>query len=284
MHQPSKRLFVSDLDGTLLQDDTTLSPYARQKLSLWLDQGLAFTIATARSIVSVRQILTDLPIRLPVVCANGAYLSDLQTGAYRSIQSIAKPRDRDLLQLILDQGFEPFLSTHQNGKDGLYVSKLANEAMEWYYKDRDKVGDERLKMTEDLFSVIDQLVISFNVMERLEPLKKLEEKIREQFGELVHVYFYENWYSPEWYWLSVYDESATKGGAIRQIMQEHGFSADQLTVFGDNLNDLSMFQLANQALAMENAVEGLKRHATGNIGTNQTDSVIAYLENATAQE
>ncbi len=58
MHQ----LYVSDLDGTLLQSDATLSARSQDILRGLLDDGMTFTIATARSAFSVRQILGDLPL------------------------------------------------------------------------------------------------------------------------------------------------------------------------------------------------------------------------------
>lgn len=279
----SQHLFISDLDGTLLQDDASISPQAHRQLSEWLEAGLQFTVATARSLVSVKQILGDLPLRLPVVCANGAYISDFQTGAHRDVQGITKPRDQDILDLVRAQGFQPFISSHYQGKDSVYMSRIDNEAMEWYQDDRQRAGDERLHLVEDLQEVMHEKIICINVLEHIEPLKRLEAALRKRFGELLHIYFYENWYSPEWFWLSIYDESATKGGAIRVLLREMGLTSENLTVFGDNLNDVSMFQLAENAIAMENAKPELKALATEVIGTNQADSVVAYLANQTIE-
>ena len=46
-------LYVSDLDGTLLDNDTSLSQYSKDTLNAMLDQGLLFTVAGARSIASM---------------------------------------------------------------------------------------------------------------------------------------------------------------------------------------------------------------------------------------
>ena len=53
----SNVLYVSDLDGTLLQDDATLSPASRQILTSLLEEGLPLTVASARSVVSMQQML-----------------------------------------------------------------------------------------------------------------------------------------------------------------------------------------------------------------------------------
>lgn len=270
-------LYVTDLDGTLLQDDATLSPHARAELTRLLESGLNFTFATARSVVSARQILGDLPLRLPVVCANGAYLSDYHSGAHRRVQGLAKPLDRELLDLMRGRGFHPFASTWDGKADGLYLAQLVNEAMRWYEQDRIRSGDERLSYVADLHEILDQQVICFNVMAHWDPLAALEQELRDTFGERVHMYFYENWYSPEWYWLSIYDQQATKANAIRLVLDDQGLTPEQLTVFGDQLNDLSMFGLAGTALAMDNAHPAVKAQATQVIGSNQADSVVRYL-------
>ena len=73
------RLFVSDLDGTLADRDARLSQFCRSRLSALLESGLAFTVASARSVHTLAPILEGLPLRLPVVEFNGAFITDLKT-------------------------------------------------------------------------------------------------------------------------------------------------------------------------------------------------------------
>ena len=80
MNIQREALYISDLDGTLLQGDATLSPYSRQLLNSLLQEGLPFTVASARSIVSMQPILKDVALSLPVIEFNGAFISDLATG------------------------------------------------------------------------------------------------------------------------------------------------------------------------------------------------------------
>ena len=87
----------------------------------------------------------------------------------------------------------------------------------------------------------------------------------------------ENPYSPGWYWLTVFDSHATKDQAIMELMDRYGFTADNLTVFGDNDNDIGMFKLASRAIAVANAKDELKRYADQIIGLNDDDSVVRYL-------
>ena len=66
-------LFVSDLDGTLLLPDGTLPKAYKERLNRLIDDGLQFTIATARNYDSAHPILYGLNIKYPVILFNGVY-------------------------------------------------------------------------------------------------------------------------------------------------------------------------------------------------------------------
>ena len=70
-------VYISDLDGTLLRGDATLSDYSYTVLCRLIDAGLKFTVASARSVVSMRPMLRGLELPLPVIEFNGAFVTDL---------------------------------------------------------------------------------------------------------------------------------------------------------------------------------------------------------------
>lgn len=100
-------LYITDLDGTLFRDDATLSEYARQTLADLLHAGVTFSIASARSIVSMKQIMGDLPLRLPVVAFNGAYVTDYHTGKHLVTHDFAPGIKADLLAFLLKRNCPP---------------------------------------------------------------------------------------------------------------------------------------------------------------------------------
>jgi len=55
-----KTLYVSDLDGTLLNREPRLSAYTAETLNLLIEEGLPFTYATARSVHSARIVAAGL--------------------------------------------------------------------------------------------------------------------------------------------------------------------------------------------------------------------------------
>lgn len=91
--------------------------------------------------------------------------------------------------------------------------------------------------------------------------------------------FQKDTYSDE-YWLEICPQNCTKAKTILKLKERYGF--DNLVVFGDGLNDIPMFEIADESYAVENAVDGLKKLATGVIGNNNEDCVANFLKSKEA--
>ena len=93
-----KTLYISDMDGTLLQSNGTLSEYTKEKLNGFYEKGIPFSVATARSMVSAMPILDGVRFAAPVVLMNGVFVYDTETKKavkYHEIQ-------HTVLQKVLD--------------------------------------------------------------------------------------------------------------------------------------------------------------------------------------
>ena len=75
--------------------------------------------------------------------------------------------------------------------------------------------------------------------------------------------------------MEIYSGRASKGSGVRKLKAL--CKAERVVVFGDNYNDMDMFQAADEGYAVENAVEELKAAATGVIGSNREDGVAKWL-------
>ena len=109
-------------------------------------------------------------------------------------------------------------------------------------------------------------------------LTALAQVLRSRFPNCLDMHLFENPYQPDWYWLTLQDAQATKANGIRELQMLRGLQNHDLTVFGDHNNDISMFQLADVAVATANATPELRQHATEIIGHHSEDSVVKYLE------
>lgn len=68
---------------------------------------------------------------------------------------------------------------------------------------------------------------------------------------------------------------ASKSNTIKQL--QNFLKCDRLIVFGNGVNDIDMFQIANESYAVENACDELKQYATGIIHSNDDDGVAKWL-------
>ena len=77
--------------------------------------------------------------------------------------------------------------------------------------------------------------------------------------------------------MEICPRNCTKAKAVLKMKERYGFG--KAAVFGDSVNDLSMFRAADEAYAVSNALEELKAAATAVIGSNEEDAVAKFLKN-----
>jgi len=269
--------YVTDLDGTLLNDNAALSEFTRSELKALLADGLPFSVASARSVVAIRKLLAGLPITLPVVESNGAFVSDLATGRHEIINAHAPDVAEGVFEILTRFPCAPLLFTFDGREDRVYYDELTNDGMRWYVDDRLANQDSRLRRLANLSVALRDQVTCFTVIAESELVVDIETAVREVVGRDVDMNIMENRYSPGWYWLYIADRRATKAEAVKALMDCYGLRDASLVAFGDELNDLPLFQVADQAIAVANASPDVKRLATQIIDTNEADSVVKYI-------
>jgi 5-amino-6-(5-phospho-D-ribitylamino)uracil phosphatase len=270
-------LYVSDLDGTLIRDDLTLSDVARRELCTLLGEGVLITVASARSVTSIRAILGDIPFTLPIIEFNGAFLSDYRTGRHEVMNAIPKPLAREALEALKAGGCEPYLSSFDGTRDLVFYREIANEGMAAYIAERIAFKDERLRRVDDLAAAIDGTTVCLTVIDRGERLDAIRSALAADFGDRLVLTSYDYRYFPGWKFFTVHDRRATKDQAIASLRSAAGLGATELVVFGDDVNDLGMLRAADRPIAMANAKPEVKALAREIIGSNNEDSVVRRI-------
>ena len=271
------KIYVSDLDGTILRNDGTISDYSKIKLTELIESGINITVASARSINSIRHVLPNIPFKLPVIEINGSFISDFKTGEHLVVNDMSNDILEEVFECVKDYNCLPFVSAFDGSRDRLYYSSLPNDGMQWYYDDRVMCNDVRLTKIGDLEESFFDYVVGFTVINTKQQLVNLARKMAKEFSDKLEMHFFENPYSPPWYWLTIHDKKACKSYATKELVQIAGFSMKDLVVFGDNLNDINMFKMADKAVAVSNASDQIRKLASEVIGSNEEDSVIKYI-------
>lgn len=102
-------LFISDLDGTLLNGNAEVTEFTRDTLNRLMAKGLNFTAATARTLASAGKILSGLDLKLPVILMNGVLIYDMTEKKYVKINSLSRELCGLIIGLSKELGLEPFM-------------------------------------------------------------------------------------------------------------------------------------------------------------------------------
>ena len=272
-------LYVSDLDGTLLNREGKLSERSRLGLTHLLEQGLLFTVASARHVSSINSLLGDLPLQLPVISGNGAYISDMRSGRHELVRTIDTALSHSIFALVRAYGLMPFFATHGPRGDHLFYHSASNAGQQSFLDERLSIGDPRLRHSKRLQDELRDPVVTFFLIEREAPLRALQAAICELCGDAVETHLAQDLYSPDWPWLTVHDKRASKDQAIQTLTERYGLVEREIVVFGDHVNDVSMLRAAHRGIAMGNAIDLVKKEAHTIIGSHHLDSVVDFIEN-----
>lgn len=272
-----KTLFVSDLDGTLLQPDAELSPTTVKLLNESIAAGKLFSIATARTPATVAPILSDIDLRLPAIVMTGAAQWHRPTDRYSSLKFINPTAVERLVDTFHACNFPIFLFTivdnviniyHVGGKLGKLEQQFMDERIHSPYKrfHIDPSGKEILP--PDFNSTI--------LFYGMQPTADAERT----YTEICRIpdcrpQFYHDFYGPEIGIVEAFAKNATKALAVKELAKEYG--ATRIVAFGDNINDIPMLKAADLAVAVENALPEVKEAADIVIGPNTSDSVARFI-------
>jgi Cof subfamily protein (haloacid dehalogenase superfamily) len=272
---PDVTLYVTDLDGTLLGSDRAVSAFSSRVIQGLIDEGVLITCATARSWVTAGRMLGDLRFRVPVILYNGTFTYDAQHDLLLDEHALPEP----VVQLIIEACHENRMSPLLYWMDGTrervsWVSSDSNETMDRFWADRP--SDPRNSPRDTWARLPTRGVFNMAVIGAPVAMHSLAAEIRERVGDSCEVNVQGDTYHPQDAWLDIVPANVSKAAAVKKLASLLG--ANRLVVFGDNLNDLPMFAIADESYAVANAMAAVRDAATGVIGSNDEDGVARWLE------
>ena len=264
-------LYISDMDGTLLQPSGTVSDYSAKILSDLISQGLHFTVATARTPLSALPLLRDIPIRDPMILMNGALCYDPRTKQFSNSVPIEKDSLKTLAKAEYVSRIEGMLFSIENGRFSVNLGKVKSCMWDRYF-DLEKVAYvEAIEQNIRSASAADLLNadVVYGLYMDNEPtrLDVLYEQLKDSG---LTVDYYKDKYTENRWCIEICSKSATKGNALMTLKRQ-GYT--RLIGFGDSWNDRPLFEACDKAYAVANASEDLKQLATVVIPSNAENGV-----------
>ena len=263
-----KTLYISDLDGTLLDNNETLSEYTATNLNELLDDGLVFSFATARSYTTAKKVTPNLKMKYPAVVHNGTFIVD-KDGNIIAKNTFKKLDATEIIDTLLKSGVNPVVYSLIEGKEQFsFVREKLNKETLSFLSTRE--NDPRKREVFDTESLYDGEIYYFTLIGDEDKTKPLYEHFKDRF----QCYYGRDIYSND-YWLEILPKGATKANAVKQLAKL--LSCDHIVAFGDGVNDIEMFRIADECYAVENATQKLRQIATKIIEKNTSDGVIRWI-------
>lgn len=264
-----KTLYVSDLDGTLLRRDETISPYTAEIVNRLADAGMLFSYATARSYLTASKAAARITARIPVIVYNGAFIVDSRTQEKLFSNYFAEEDVIRIGAVLRQHTIDPIVYSIRDGAEKFtYCEQSVTKGMRFFLNGRkNDVRNHPAARQEEIYA---GNVFYFSCIDEEERLKPVYEMLKGRY----HCIFHRDIYSGE-QWLEILPPQATKANAVLQLKKMLG--ADRVVSFGDGENDLSLFQVSDACYAVGNAVPALKACATAVIGSNADDGVAGWL-------
>lgn len=275
-----KTLYISDLDGTLLHSDQTLSDYEIEKIREFNKNGILFTVATARSMVTGEMLLGKLPFSAPTVLMNGVFVYDMEKKQVIKYFGIENEPYKKVLSVFKSEGLHPNVFTFDGEKLSIRTTGIDTDAMRWFFDTRKVMLDGRFYKVDSLETLPKNVSpVYFNFFAPKDMLDPVEKKLKDIEG--INVAYYFDQYTDGWL-MEIFADSASKSAAMN-FLKEYTKS-DETVAFGDNLNDLAMLHAADRAVAVSNAVYEVKSIADVIIGNNNDDSVVKFIAKENGME
>lgn len=263
------KAIITDLDGTLLRDDGTVSPQTKQVIHRIKDMGVRFVVATGRSQHIVRDLVPELGTDVLFITSNGSsigypvsrqvlYESTLSESLASTVLQYCHTHKltymvykQDAIYSIPNLRSDYFLAKNQS-LDTKYQSQFVLLSHEQPYQDYH--GIEKIL-------IIEQDHNQYNLIKQdLEGLDDIQLTASHQT------------------YLDVNPKGVSKGVAVQELLKQWSIDHAEAIAFGDQENDLSMLQSVGHSVAMDNAIDVVKNVADATTCSNNEDGVAKYLK------
>lgn len=267
-------LYISDLDGTLLNQNAELSKTTIDTLNYLIDNSISISVATARTAATCDSILSSVKLNVPIILMNGVLIYDFGQKKYIKKEILSNEAVSKIQNAMKKTGLTGLMYGLTDDKLLTYYEYIPNSQIKEFIDERADKYNKKFIRVEN-FNKVNGEIIYFCFIDSHENIHRLFNEIQDI--ENIHIEKYEDIYTSDnsWY-MEVFSDSASKYNAVTFLRQRYGY--DHIVAFGDNLNDIPMFDASDKCYAVANAKQAVKLKADGIIGKNTEDSVVKEIQ------
>ncbi|MFT7387720.1 MAG: Cof subfamily protein (haloacid dehalogenase superfamily) [Candidatus Endobugula sp.] len=265
-------LIVFDLDGTLLNNTSTISTFTRDTLRLLRRNDIAYTVATGRTFNTGLDLIDGHHFSLPQIYSNGVIIWNPQQQTLFLDNCLTADDVHYILETSLLKHITPFISAvdHQH-KHYIFHPMISHEAeknlLHMFRQRKNIIVLPLSDMPSDI------QVTNISMIGEATEIDSIHHQINTQ----THLIAYSGpaIEGDQLKWMDIHHSHANKGSAVTLLREQ--LNVNKVICFGDSDNDLSMFAVADESYATENAKAEVKEAASGVIGHHHEDGVAHYL-------
>lgn len=272
----STTLFISDLDGTLLNADSKVSDASVSLINEAVAKGALFSIATARTPATVSTLMSRIQTQLPYIVMTGTAIWDASSGLYRHAVFIDPRAASGIMRILRRHRLPAFVYYLKEETIQVYHMGPLSGLERDFIRQRDNTPYKIFHIPEDGESVLPDTLDNILLFYAIQPSASVEAVYREIcLMEGCNPLFYHDIFGSETGIMDIFSTRASKALAMEWLKRSCG--ADRVVAFGDNINDLPMLRAADVAVAVGNALPEVKAAADIVIGPNTEDSVARFV-------
>ena len=272
-----RTLYVSDMDRTLLGDDSQLSCGTIDTLNRIIGElGGLFTVATARTPATVVPLMQDVHATLPFIVIGGSAMWNPVTCSYEHTRGIDDLTVNAVADVFDRHGARPFIY-RRHGSNMLHAHHYGSMSQqeERFVAMRQQLPLKRFFLDDAGYRHSQDEALLIFAMNKYAVLKEIAEDLRQGVATCSVMLYHDIFDESEGY-LEIFTAGTSKAGAIHELARQVG--AARVVVFGDNRNDIAMMQAADHSVAVGNAFPEVRAAASEVIGPNTADSVARWIE------
>lgn len=252
------QLVLSDMDGTLLMPDHSLSPAVIEAVAQLRAAGVKFTLASSRPPRAMRQQIEALGIDLPTAAFNGGVLINADGSELQSHWV-----DREAVDICLALFAEHALDVWVFADDQWLAR---DRKAEYFPKELHALGYEPL-IVEDFTPYLDRVHKMVATSGNFQLLVDLEQQLQAPLhGKAIAA-------RSQRYYLDITAVLANKGEALATLAERLGIELANTAVLGDGGNDVAMFKRAGFSVAMGQGEQVVREQADAVTASNAEDGV-----------
>lgn len=270
-------LYITDLDGTLLNNSANVSAESARIISHLTRQGALISVATARTPATVEPILADTLTAPELVVMTGAAVWNRPHCRFADIDLLPEADVELMLGIFRRFGIQPFcyvLNADGRFLDVYHPSPVLSPSEEVFVRERAQLTLKGFHLGQECPAADRDRVALFFGMGVHDAIVEVSDALKASTD--CYISYYKDTYTPDQWLLEIFAPGVSKAGRVNRLRQRMG--ADRLVAFGDNLNDIPMLEIADLSVAVENALPEVKAVADIVIGPNTSDSVARFIQ------